>query len=92
MSCLHIQDLTPEAPQDLTPEARDPGGSEAPDPGGSRRLWKGDSKELGSLRVALMGAALRACTGQADASGVKSCLHIQDLTPEAHDPGGTFKT
>ncbi|WP_310389016.1 hypothetical protein [Roseateles sp.] len=46
----------------------------------SSPMQKGvNSKELGSLRVALMGAALRACTLQVDAVPVKSCPSSSDL-------------
>jgi hypothetical protein len=42
----------------------------------SSPMQKGDSKEYGSLRVALMGAALGARTWHGYAGRVKSCLSI----------------
>ncbi|MCV2367599.1 hypothetical protein [Roseateles oligotrophus] len=45
----------------------------------SSPMQKGDSKELGSLRVASMGAALRACASHVDAAPVKSCPFSWDL-------------
>ena len=46
----------------------------------SSPMQKGSSKDHGSLRVASMGTALRACTLQVDAVRVRSCLHFRDLT------------
>jgi len=47
----------------------------------SSPMQKGNAKELGSLRVASMVAALRACAAQVDGLRVRSSLCIQGLTP-----------